>query len=174
MNIRYRNIALLIFFFFILGVPYALRLADRRLEIYHSVVLPFGTNKIYLHDSIRIPVKEVYGIRPDGLQKRLDKATFLQHIKVGYFDLLYDAGFGLKKVGNRNFTTNRFKIPVKVASKVSEADIEETKTWIRKRLREQGCLDSLLFLKQRQVVILKDGTFYEDKEIVHDTVFELY
>ena len=174
MKFRYRNIAFLILFFFILVVPYALRLADRKLEIYHSVVLPFGTNKAYLKDSVRIPVKEVYGRTPDGTLKALDKATLLKNIRVVYFDLLYDARFGLEKVENRNFITNRLKIPVHVSSKVSDQDIEETKAWFRERLKEQGCSDSLLFLKQRQMIVLKDGSYIESKEIVHDTVFELY
>lgn len=174
MKFRYRNIAFLILFFFILGVPYALRLADRKLEIYHSVILPFGTNKAYLKDSLRIPIKEVYGLTPDGTLKALDKATLLKHIRVAYFDLLYDARFGLKKVENRNFITNRFNIPVYVKSKVSEKDIEETKAWFRERLKEQGCSDSLLFLKQREVIVLKDGRHIESNNIVHDTLFELY
>lgn len=174
MKFRYRNITLLVLFFFILGVPYALRLADWKLEIYPSAVLPFGTNKPYLKDSLRIPIKEVYGLAPDGTLKALDKATLLKHIRVVYFDLLYDARFGLAKVENRDFITNRLKIPVHVSSKVSEKDIEETKAWFRERLKEQGCSDSLLFLKQRQVIVLQDGGYIEGKEVVHDTVFELY
>lgn len=174
MKFRYRNITLLLFFFLILGVPYALRLADRRLEIYHSVILPFGTNKVQLKDSTLFPVKEIYGLTPEGALKKLDKSTFLQNIRVGYFDLLYDAHFGLQELPNRDFTTTRFNIPVKVVSKVSAEDIAATKTWIRERLKEQGCTDSLLLLKRRHIYVLKDGRYVADKILVNDTILELH
>ncbi len=174
MKLRYKNIALVTFLALVLLVPYFLRILDNRLELYPSIVLPMGAWQTTLGEEVRVPVNEVYGITPQGELKNLEKSAFLKVIRVGYFTLLHEANFGLVKVGKRDFRTIRMGIPISVKSKVSQDDIRETRIWIRERLREQGCLDSVLILKRKFIVIKDNGRFYEDNILVNDTIFRLY
>lgn len=174
MTSKFKNINLFIFLLIFLGVPYALRIIDYRTEIYPSVVLPFGAGTVNPGDEISLKIYEIYGYTKDGSLKILDKSRFLQHIRVGYFDFLYEDRFGLKASGGHHFNTTRLGIPVSMENKVSAEDKEETKIWLRERLQEQGCKDSVLILKKTQVVIPKGGDYYVDKTIEHDTIIRLY
>lgn len=171
---KFKNIIFFIFLLIVLGIPYALRIIDYRMEIYPSVVLPFGATLARPGDEMRVKIYEIYGYSEDGKLKKLDKARFLQHIRVGYFDFLYEDRFGLKATGGHHFTTNRLGIAVSMENKVSEEDKEDTKVWLKERLREQGFNDSVLILKKTQVVIPKGGDYYVDKTIEHDTTIRLY
>jgi len=171
---KYKNITLFIFLLIVLGVPYALRLTDYRMELYPAVVLPFVATKVKPGEEFKLKVYEIYAYSEEGTLKNLDKSRFLQNIRVGYFDFLYEDRFGLKTSAGRNFRTNRLGFKISMKSKISSADKEATKIWIRERLREQGCRDSVLLLKRKQVVIPNDGHYYEDKTIEHDTIITLY
>ena len=171
---KFKNIALFVFLLIFLGVPYALRLIDYRLEIYPSVILPFGASKARPGDEMRLKIYEIYGYSDKGSLINLDKSGFLQNIRVGYFDFLYEDRFGLKKSGGHHFRTNRLGLEISMENKVSSADKEATIAWIKDRLREQGCMDSVLILKKKQVVIPKGRHYYVDKTLEHDTIIRLY
>ncbi|MGI9551689.1 MAG: hypothetical protein ACR2MT_10845 [Aurantibacter sp.] len=174
MKLKFKNIALFIFLIVILGVPTVLRIIDYRLEAYPSIILPFGAGQVELGDEVKITVNEVYGYSPEGHLKNLDKSQFLQCIRVRYFKFLYEDRFGLKEIENQNFETVRFGIAINRESKVSEEDRMLTKEWLRERLREQGCNDSLLILKKTFVVVKSNGNFHQDTTVVNDAIFELY
>lgn len=171
---NYKNIKLFLFLLIILGVPYVLRIIDYRLEIYPAVVLPFGASLVRPGDEMKLKIYEVYGYNREGKLKNLDKAMFLQHIRVGYFDFLYEDRFGLKESGGHHFTTNRLGIPITMENKISSEDKEVTKIWLREQLRKQDCTDSVLILKKKQVVIPKGGNYYMNKTLEHDTIIRLY
>ena len=153
-----------------------LKILDPRLEMYPSIVLPSGSKKCVLLDTVRITVSEVYGLTPRGTLKNLDKSSFLQNIRVQYLDHLYHHNFGLTRFQTQNSRTNRLGIPFSITSKVSEEDIAETKIWLRSRLTEQGCSDSVLILKKKHMMVLKDGRYHEDKTVPseNDTILDLY
>ncbi|SDD64367.1 hypothetical protein SAMN05421636_101291 [Pricia antarctica] len=171
---KFQHIRLLIFLIVILGIPYTLRLIDYRLEPFPSIILPFGSNKTALGDEVRLPSNEIYGYTMDGQLKKLEKSRFLQNIRVGYFDYLYEDRFGLRDFNGHSFRTTRLGIPVKLKSKISETDIQATKIWIRQRLLEQGCTDSVLILKKDLIVIPRNGTYYEETTLMNDTILDLY
>ncbi len=171
---KFPHIRLLIFLIVILIVPYGLRLIDYRLEPFPSIVLPFGSNKTILGDEVRLPSNEIYGYTMDGHLKKLDKSRFLQNIRVGYFDYFYEDRFGLRDFSSHTFRTTRLGISVKLKSKISEADKQATKSWIRQRLLEQGCTDSVLILKRDLIVIPKNGSYYEETTLANDTIIDLY
>ena len=171
---KFRHIRLLIFLIGILILPYALRMIDYRLEPFPSIVLPFGSNKTILGDEVRLLSNEIYGYTMDGQLKNLNKSKFLQNIRVGYFDYLYEDRFGMRDFSGHSFRTTRLGIPVKLKSKISEADKQATKIWIRQRLLEQGCNDSILILKKDLIVIPKDGSYYKETTVANDTIIELY
>lgn len=171
---KYRHIRLLIFLIVILVVPYALRLIDYRLEPFPSIVLPFGSNKITLGEEVRLLSNEIYGYTVDGHLKNLDKSKFLQNIRVGYFDYFYEDRFGLRDFSGHSFRTTRLGMPVKLKSKITAADKQATKRWIRQRLLEQGCTDSVLIMKKDLIVIPKDGSYYVETTIANDTIIDLY
>lgn len=171
---KFPHIRLLILLTVILVVPYALRLIDYRLEPFPSIVLPFGSNKTTLGEEVRLPINEIYGYTRDGQLKNLDKTQFLQNIRVGYFDYFYENRFGLRNFSGHTFRTTRLGIPIKIKSKISEADKQATKIWIRQRLVEQGCKDSVLIFKRDLIVIPKNGAYYHETTIANDTIIDLY
>ncbi|WP_394749081.1 hypothetical protein [Spongiimicrobium salis] len=174
MRLRYRNTLHFFLLLIFLGGPFVLRIVDYRFEIYPSVVLPAGAKKLDLNKEIRISVNEIYGETGEGSLKNLDNAHFLRPIRVEYLSYFYEANFGLDTPKTYEFTTNRFAIPITLKSKKSLEDIKATKIWLRQRLREQGCKDSVLILKKRIMIVCKDGTFYEDNNILNDTILGLY
>lgn len=171
---KFSHIRLLIFLIVILIVPYVLRLIDYRLEPFPSIVLPFGSNKTILGDEVRIASNEIYGYTVNGHLKKLEKSRFLQNIRVGYFDYFYEDRFGLRDFSGHRFKTTRLGMSIELKSKISEADKQATKRWIRQRLLEQGCTDSVLILKKILIVIPKNGSYYEETPITNDTIIDLY
>ncbi|WP_149277119.1 hypothetical protein [Pareuzebyella sediminis] len=142
--------------------------------MFPSIVLPFGSNKAKVQDITHLSINAIYGYTKDGSLKELDKSEFLQNIRVGYFDNLYNKRFGLRASNPTTFKTNRLGITINLQSKISEQDKERTKEWIREKLSNQGCVDSMLILKKKEIVIPKNGQYYESNNLVHDTIISLY
>ena len=174
MKLRYKNIRHLSFLLIFLGIPFLLRIIDYRFEIYPSVVLPAGAKTLYTGEDVRISVNEIYGRTANGKIKNLNNAFFLRPIREEYLSYFYKAHFGLTPSKNLQFNTNKLGIPISLTPKISLEDIELTKVWLRERLREQNCLDSILILKKRTMIVRNNGAFYEDNTILNDTILELY
>lgn len=174
MLFKFKSINFFLFLALFLGVPYAAKLIDNRLELFPAIIFPSSSQKRILADEVHIWVTELYGKTTNGAEKNLNKSTFLKVITPDYLELLLKEELGLNPSRSRSFNTIRFGIPIKLKAKISSNDILETKHWLRQRMREQGCLDSILIIKKKQVVILKDGSYHQDTQIVHDTIYDLY
>jgi len=174
MIFKFKSINFFLFLVLFLGVPYAVKLIDNRLELFPAIIFPSSSQKRILGDEVDIWVTELYGKTANGQEKNLDKSTFLKVITPDYLELLLKEELGLNPSRSRSFNTIRFGIPIKLESKITSQDILETKSWLRQRMREQGCLDEILIIKKKQVIVLRDGTYKQDTQIVNDTVYNLY
>lgn len=174
MRLKFKNIVYFLLLFLFLGIPFAIKNIDSRLEMFPGVILPSGGAKYPLKDKFLMPIHEVYGLTSTGVEKKLDKTLFMYPIPKKNSEAIILANFGLNEYKTRNFTTSRLGLKFELDSKISKNDIAETKMWIRSKLRDQGCLDSLLIVKKEQYIIARDGSYNKDITILNDTIFNLY
>lgn len=174
MTFRYKNIAYFIFLIVFLVVPFLAKSIDHHFEIFPAVTLPAGSSQCDMENEVIIPVNEIYGIAANGSEKKLNKLMFLKTIRVEFFDRLYARRFGLVPPKTKHLKTTRLNISFTIKSKVTLDDIEVTKRWLRERLIDQNCNDSILILKQKQIIIRKDGSYYEKKQSDNETILDLY
>lgn len=172
MKFKYITITLIIFL--LLFLPFLLKTIDMRLELFPSVILPSSSGTINIDKNRVVTRMELHGISLNEDTLQLDKSDFLKPIPKHYLDRLLSYKFGLKEFKYENTKTNKFAIPFKIRSKVTAAEINETKAWLRSRLRKLGCFDSVLIIKRRGIVISPNMSIIDKNSVVNDTVYNLY
>lgn len=171
MKFKYIAISTVVFLF--LFLPFALKTIDMRLEIFPSVILPSSSGTIKIDKNKTVGKVELYGIMQNGDTLELDKGDFMKPMPKHYLDRLLDNKFGLKEFTVEQAKTNKFGLPFKIKSKVTKAEISETKVWLRNRLKTLGCLDTVLIVKQRRIVISPEMSILESS-VENDTIYKLY
>lgn len=173
MKLRYKNIVYFILLFLFLFLSLFLRAIDRNLEVFPSVTLPSFANQVRLDKEVSLQEKELYGIDDVGNKKRLDHTKFFKNIPIQFSHTIMANNFGLDRSQPSQLVTARFKIKYTVGSKVTEKEIAETKEWLRQRLRDQNCRDSILILDRRKITIHDNGHIDYAKFSVNDTIYRL-
>lgn len=174
MNAKYINILNTLLILLLLGIPFVIKTIDMRLEIFPSVILPSSSGTINIKENVFVNKTELYGVLINKDTVELNKSKFMGKIPLHYLENLISNKFGLKPFLVRNEKTNKFSITYNVHSKVSDAEIKETKIWLRNRLREQHCNDSILIIKKRSIELSPNRVIINKNAINYDTIFNLY
>lgn len=174
MKFKYKYITITLLTFLLLFLPFLLKTIDMRLELFPSVILPSSSGTIDISKNRVVSRMELHGIALNKDTLQLDKGDFLKPIPKHYLDKLLSYKFGLEEFKEEHTKTNKFSIPFKIRSKVTEAEINETKAWLRSKLRKLGCLDSVLIIKRRSIVISPEMSVIDNKTVVNDTIYHLY
>ncbi len=171
---KYKNINNFLILVIIFIIPFFIKSIDYRLELFPAVILPAGSYMCNIEKEVSINKNEIYGIDYNGKQKKLDKEIFMGKVRMEYFNYFYKNHFGLIEYEPKKQKTLHLNFTYNIKSKISKNDIIETKKWLQKKLKDQNCIDSVLILKNHRIVILKDGSYYEDKLIKNDTILNIY
>ena len=174
MRLKYKYSTLSLLIFLLLFLPFLIKTIDMRLELFPSVILPSSSGTIKIDENRTVRKMELHGIRPNGDTIELNKGAFLKPIPKHYLDKLLGNKFGLKEFKYEHTKTIKLGLPFKIQSKVTKAEINETKAWIRGRLRTLGCLDSVLIIKRRNIVISPEMSIIDRNTVVNDTIYHLY
>lgn len=157
---KYPNTIYTVLLLLTLVVPFAIAFVAPTLEPYPAVLLPSGAGKINTTgDQLDLSRTSLYGkALGSGSWTRLSPPQFLHPIPAEFFPPLAQRCFGLQPVEPTPYRT-RVGIVVTISPrKVDEKEIARAKEWLRTRLKESGCEDSLLRISQEVVTIRRsDG-----------------
>ena len=160
--------------FIVLVPPFLLKTMDTKLELFPAIILPSYAGKVdYASDPSLIEF-EIYGLKKDGSQKRIDRQQFFKDVPIDYANWIIKRNFGLKE---SQITRNRLRwigLSYTTISKTSPEEVLATKTWIGERLKEQDCLDSVLLVRKNRITISKETRTMKNKRFLDETVFLLY
>jgi len=149
---KYCNIIIFIIIAFCLLAPFALlKIKGDPYEIFPAALFPGGANKIHIGDKIQFDNMKLFGI---GAKTRdtteLDKLTLFKYIHIHHIiEIESDEYFGALPYANKQ-PSNPNK---RYTSFATDKDIEQTKEWFRKGLREQNCKDSILIVKSTEITL---------------------
>ncbi len=172
--IKYKNIATFLVISFFLLVPFAMiKTLGGDYEIFPAAIFPGGADRIHIGDSIVEKDLDFYGksIETDQwaeLNKRLLlKKIYIHHIVYivndRYFGALSYEGFPQDPDPKLN-----------PYSSATPEDIAQTKAWLRSRLLEQNCTDSVLLVRFKEVKIDKSTRELIADTIVNERILKLY
>jgi len=118
--------------------------------------------------------KELYGIDVNGNRKKLNHSKFFRNIPIQFARSIMVNRFGLVSDYPKQFSTSRFNLKYSISLKVTSDEIYKTKEWLRDRLREQGCNDTVLIIDKRTIRIFSNRTFEIAKSLENDTIYKFY
>jgi hypothetical protein len=159
----------------VLVVPFAIAFLASPLEPYPAVLLPSGAGMIKTAgDQLELPRTSIYGKVPGkDSWTRLSPSLFLSPIPPEFLPPLTQRYFGLRPVEPVPYRT-RLGLVIKInPRKVDEKEIPRAKEWLRTRLKESGCEDSLLRVSQEVVTIRRSDGAELGVRNEDDNIFEL-
>jgi len=174
MKLRCKNIVYFVLLSSFLLVCLFLRSIDRRFEVFPSVTLPSFASKIRTDGDLDLSKKELYGIDVNGNRKKLNHSKFFRNIPIQFARSIMVNRFGLVSDYPKQFSTSRFNLKYSISLKVTSDEIYKTKEWLRDRLREQGCNDTVLIIDKRTIRIFSNRTFEIAKSLENDTIYKFY
>lgn len=169
---NYPYLILSLILILVLGIPFILKLKDPRLEIYPAVIFPSGDNIVKTSNSkVSFYQYELYAYNP--VLRKIDKDELLGNIPVQYFYPIYEGHFGLEKY-SEEFKLYKPPISFRIQNNYSSHSVEETKNWLKKRLRNSGYSDSVFMVKVFKSTFNLKSQSLESKNEVNEKVFRLY
>lgn len=149
-------------------IPFILKLKDQRLEIFPSVIMPAGASLIHKNDSITFGTYELYAKRNDSI-KRLEIKEFLKPIPEWYVGHIAQSNFGLESYSQE---FKLYKPPIKFINfnRFTKSELEKTKKFYQKRLKNLGFDDSLLIYRNYRVQ-LRDSV--QNKILAREKIYRL-
>lgn len=170
MKIFYKNILILIGFFLLMVMPYAIKLKNHYLEAYPAVILPSGHKKIIVNDTISYSYKALYGIKDDSII-RIDEALLLDKIPRRYLSYIINNDLGLSV--RQKKATLLFK-PRIVFYKNKEDHIAETTLFLKQKLSEQKFDTSTLIVRSINVTYNIQTKKISSTALSDDKIYKLY
>jgi hypothetical protein len=113
-------------------------------EVFPAAIFPGGADRKHIGDTISLRSMEIYGLNENDERVKVDmlylfKRTIHIHHVVIFMNEDY---FGaLSYEGHTSERENPY------TAFATQADIEQTKDWLRKGLREQNCKDSIMIVR---------------------------
>ena len=173
MKLKYLN-AFLILMIFLL-VPFLLRIITPSLEVYPSIVLPSGAGKVKLTDGdLTYHTTEIYGKKMTGELVRLDVREFLKPIPVQYLHAIVEGEFGLEPDYRKRINSLLFESRIVGGTKVTEEERAQTRAWLRVRLKQAGCRDSVLIVQRRRIAYDTGSRELENNQLIYEKSYDLY
>jgi hypothetical protein len=172
---KYPNTIYTAILLLVLVVPFAIAFLASPLEPYPAVILPSGAGTIKTsEDQMDLTRTSIYGkLASSDSWTRLSPSQFLNPIPPEFFPALAQRYFGLRPVEPVPYRT-RIGMVVKFnPRKVDEKEVPHAKEWLRTRLKESGCEDSLLRISQEVVTIRRSDGVELGVRSEDDKTFEL-
>jgi len=169
---KYKNISATLIIAFFLLVPFVvIKTLGGDYELFPAAIFPGGAGKKHIGDQIALNSIDLYAKNLDSNEfEKLNKRSFFKKIYIHHMIYLITPNYlGAIPYDENDLTVNNPYTPF-----ASEEDIEQTKEWIRKGLREQNCNDSIFLVKFTKIKLDK-----ETREVISNTVkderyFKLY
>lgn len=174
MKLRFKNILGFLLLCLFLFSPMLFRAIDRNFEIFPSITLPSNASLVRLNRQVSIVDQHLYGLDQQGNRIMVNQDQYFMDIPDHFSYYIIHNNFGLDKNKSFHEITSRYGIKYTKSQKVTDAEVKDTKKWMRKQLKAQGLRDSILIVSKHQNIIKHDAPNPIIKTIVNDTIFELY
>ena len=160
----------------VLLVPFAIAFLAPTLEPYPAVLLPSGAGTIKTTgDQLDLGRTSISGKVPGSDSwARLSPPQFLSPIPVEFFPSLAQRYFGLRPAEPVVCRTRVGVVVTINPRKVDEKEIASSKQWLRARLKESGCEDSVLRITQEVVTVRRSDGAEIGVRNEDDKIFELH
>lgn len=169
---KYPFITLTAALLFFLVVPFILKLKDPRLEIFPAVIFPSGAGKIEIEkDFFQPSYLELYAYHNDAFV-RMDKKKFLGGIPIHYFFTIENSNFGLEEYVEE-FKLYKPPVNFRIKNTFTPSSVAETKTWLKKQLREQGMKDSVFMVRHYHIKYNVQTGAVEKKDLYYEKIYHL-
>lgn len=175
-GLRFKWIILFVFLALFLFGPFLLRHLNGQLEVYPAVLLPAGASLSYRQDTL-LAYQNIllYGLDSVSRQrKKLDSKDFIAPIPHRYLRGIVGNRFGLDSFSEITIYLPKLGLRVSKQRRRTAPDIDETKSWLRNRLRYQACHDSFLFIVQRKEWYNLNINAVDSSKILSEEVYQLY
>jgi hypothetical protein len=159
----------------LLLVPFAIAFLAPTLEPYPAVLLPSGAGSIKTTgDQMDLSRTSIYGkVLGSGSWTRLSPPQFLSPIPADFFPPLAQRYFGLRPVEAAPYRTRVGVVVTIKPRQVDEKEIASAKQWLRARLKESGCEDSVLRITQETVTFRRSDGAEIGVKNQDDKIFQL-
>lgn len=168
---RYKNISIFVVVSLFLLIPFGvIKTMGADYEVFPAAIFPGGAGRKHIGQEIELASMDLYGKDRDTNQYvKLNKRSFLKKIYIHHMIYFITPDY----LGAINYSNDK-NIYNPYSKYATPEDIEQTKEWIRKGLREQNCKDSTLLVKFTDLKLDK-----ENRELISNTVrderyFNLY
>ncbi|MEM9680656.1 MAG: hypothetical protein AAF901_10065 [Bacteroidota bacterium] len=155
-----------------LGVPFALKLISGSLEMYPAVIFPSGASVVKTENgTTSFHSIELWGYK-NNIPSKLDTDQFLNPIPNWYLPKIVEGHFGLKPY-RKELQHGLIPFIIKTENDTSESALEETKAWIRGRLKAQGFDDSGFMVRTYLISYSIETKAMVSTSIINETVYEI-
>ncbi|MGD1947655.1 MAG: hypothetical protein ACFB0A_15660 [Croceivirga sp.] len=147
---------------------------DIHLEIFPSIILPSYSKQVDYSNNPTLIKQALYGFDKKGKLKKIDHRLFFHPIPVEYSNWIINRNLGLLEEKVQTKKTGRLGISYIKRPKTDSGDIIETKKWIKERLQNQGCLDSIIIIRKNRITLSRGSHNIKGKKLVEEIVLQLY
>jgi hypothetical protein len=169
---KYKNITATLIIAFFLLVPFVvIKTLGADYEVFPAAIFPGGAGKKQIVDVIELRSMDLYGKNSDSDKfEKLNKRSLLKKIYIHHMIYFITPNY----LGAIPYDKNDLTVDNPYSPYATEEDIEQTKEWLRKGLREQNCNDSVLLVKFTQIKLDKETREMISNTVIHERHFELY
>lgn len=172
----YPNIAKSILLATFLLIPFLFRFVNSSFEMYPAILFPSGASIVNTKDTLLVFNKyELFGI--DSLsnnKKQLNPKRFLDPIPMHYWTRISTYDFGLDSLRLRKVSINRLNLHFEDELYFPTPQVENTKKWLREKLKKQSCYDSLFYITTSQVFFDQFNGKIDSSIIISEKNIQLY
>lgn len=169
---KYKNIAAFSIISFFLLVPFVvIKTLGADYEIFPAAIFPGGADRKHIGDEIVLRSMDLYGKRADKDEfVELNKRFLLKKIYIHHMVYFITPEF----IGAIPYDEKQDIANNPYAAYATDADIAQTKRWLRNGLLEQNCRDSVVMVKFTELKIDKITRKLISDTVVDEKVFNLY
>lgn len=165
-NLKY--LILTVVLFALLIPPFIIKLKNRNLEIFPSIIMPSGAGLIYKDELITFAAYELYA-KQNGVLKKVEIKSFLAPIPEWYINHIAQSDFGFDSVSNE-ITITKFPITFRNFNRFVSSELPNVKTFYKKKLQKIGFDDSLFIYRNYNIQVLDS---FKNKILVNEKTYYL-
>ncbi len=170
---KYKNILVFLIIAFFLLVPFTMiKTLGADYEIFPAAIFPGGADRIAIDDEIKVPgmIKFFGKDLESGQLVELNKRFMLKKIYIHHIVYFINENrFGpLSYEGFPKEEDNPY------AAKATPEDIAQTIDWVKQRLLEQNCSDSMIVVRFSELKLDKNTRKLISDTVVDERILKLY
>lgn len=155
-------------------IPFLIRAMAPAMEPYPSILLPLGIGMGNTESELtEVQSTQIKAQLKNGMWERIEPVRFMEPMPSYYLYSVASSNLGLVSQNHKEINTTlwgRVSVP---RNSITDEDIEETRKWIRDRLKKLGYSNSVIRLEQSVKVVNIHTDSVQSETILEVKDFEL-